>query len=382
MSARRLSTIAQTALLETPVPRSSEPKSASKSNEVTEGPIGNVAESPVDSSVVIPDTGHNENLDDSVSIAKSRGKRRSSGTPGTDSIQPTTSTEGLVDNAEPVISPQTQSEVHEQDSTFKQRKATRTTRPRNRKSSEAVVIELGKPSDVVTEVTEAQEEQDGETSEDEMQALVKPLMAQNRSRKALDTVEEEDWEEEEEPGSEIENEGGSKVAKATQKVPKSHHRPSGPRAMPTKRLSRNFTKAKKPRNQQKRLPTSGEGVTEESQDVSEARKSGESVPITVHRLSRLHALQYGDDELSFLYGPPPFPKRNGVNAVDVLSQACREIIDKIVEKVDTAAESGRNETTKGEWKIKKRAARTFGTVLESRLLDMVSRDPLGRVLDS
>jgi len=365
-SACRLSTIAQTALLETPVTRSSEPKSASKSNERTESPLALG-----DSAVVLPDSGHD-------SIAKSRGKRKPNGTSVMESTQPKKPTESLVDEAGPVVSPEIRSE-EQQGSTSKQQQPTRTTRRKNQKSPEAV-RERRKTSKVVTEVVEAQNEHEEETSEDEMQVSVLHRTGQNRSRKPLATVEEEDSAGEEEPDSGGENEEGSKVAKVPQKAPKSHSRPSRPRAVPAKILkcsSANVRNSKK--RQKKPLSASGEGVGEENQDVSGPRTSRESVPITVHRLSRLQALQFGDDDQSILYGPPPFPKRTSVNAVDVLGQACSEIIAKIVDKVDAAAESGRIEGTKGDSKTMKRAARTFGTELESRLFDMVSCEPLGTV---
>jgi len=377
-----LSTIAQTALLETPVAGGSEPKSASKSDERTETPIGNGAETLGDSGVVIPDSGHDGNQDSSVSIVRSSGKRKSNRTSGTQSNKATPPTESLLDEVEPVISPETRSEKQVQGSTSKQRQPTRTTRRKNRKSPEAV-LEVRKPSEVVMEVAETQEEQEGEASEDEMQATPKPQTVPNRSRKALATVDEEDWEEEEELQSGGENEEGSKVAKVPQKAPKPHSRPSRPRAAPAKLSKRSSANVKKPRKQQQQsLSASGEGVGEENQDISGPRTSREAVPITVHRLSRLQALQFGDDDQSILYGPPPFPKRNGVNAVDVLGQACREIIARIMEKVDAAAETGQSEATKGEWKIKRKAARTFGTELESRLFDMVSCDSLGSVSGS
>lgn len=361
-----MSTIAQTALLETPVTRSNEPKSASKSDERTESSLALG-----DSAVVVPDSGHD-------SIAKTRGKRKSKGTSVTESTQPTPPTKSLVDEAEPIVSPETRTKEQEQRSTSKQQQPTRTTRRRNQKSPEAV-REQRKKSKVVTEVVEAQEEHEEDTSEDEMQAPVVPRTGQNRSGKPLATVEEEDLEGEEEPEAGGENEEGSKVAKVPQTAPKPHSRPSRPRAV-AKMLKRSSANVKNFRKQQQQpLSATVEGVSEENQVVSGPRTSKESVPITVHRLSRLQALQFGDDDQSILYGPPPFPKRTSVNAVDVLGQACSEIIAKIVDKVDAASESARIEGTKGESKIMKKAASTFGTELESRLFDMVSYEPLGTV---
>lgn len=374
-----MSTIAQTALLETPVTKSSGTKSALTSNGRTEGPIGSGLEIIGDLAVVIPGSGHDQSQRKSVSLAKSWGRPRLNGTAGTESSTSTSPAEALAEKPEHLVSSEAQSQESEQGVKAKKQQLTRATRGRNQKASEAV-LDLPKPSELIREDAENQEEAEEEASEDEMQASLIPPTIQSHARKALATVEEEDWEREEEPGSGEENEEGSEVAKVTQKRTKPRNQPSRPRAMPAKISKPTGVKLKIPRKRQQRPSASGEGIPEENQDKSGPRTSKESVPITVHRLSRLHALQYGDNEQNILYGPPSFPKRNGVNAVDVLGQACREIITKIVEKVDAAAESGRSEASKGEWKSKKKAARAFGTELESRLFEMVSRcSPHGKI---
>ena len=366
-----MSAIAQNALLETAVTRGNERASFLKSNEKTEGSIGGGVDTLVDLATVLPDYGHDENPGNSGSIAESKGKRRSNRTLGTGSINRTSPIESLVDAAEPVGLSETQDGEQEHGSTSKPQQPTRTTRRRNQRATEAV-LELPKPSELVTEEAEDQEEREEEASEDEMQGLEQPSTVQTRPRRALATVEEEDWEEEE-PQSGRENNKSSRVAKVAMKPRKQHGQLSKARAIPSRIAKRNSAIAKESRKQRpQRLSASGEGVPEENQATSGPKTSREAVAITVHRLSRLQALQNWDDEEDILYGPPPFPKRNGVNAADVMAQACREIITKIVEKVDAAAENRRSEATKGEWKTKKKAAETFGTELEGRLFDMVS----------
>ena len=114
-----------------------------------------------------------------------------------------------------------------------------------------------------------------------------------------------------------------------------------------------------------------------SSETSEiaARKSrahNESIPITVHRLSHVGALVYEDDDQDILAGPAPFPKKTGVNAIDVLSQICREMIAKSIDTLQRGAQNEGQEGRKAEWKRKRKAVEMFGDELDGRLFQMVS----------
>jgi len=96
----------------------------------------------------------------------------------------------------------------------------------------------------------------------------------------------------------------------------------------------------------------------------------ETVPILVHRLSTRHSGDYvGEDAV---FDPnPPHSNRTGVNAVDVLSQICRELITGSVEKLQQGAEREGDNARLREWKRKRKAIETFGEELEERLFEMV-----------
>lgn len=97
----------------------------------------------------------------------------------------------------------------------------------------------------------------------------------------------------------------------------------------------------------------------------------DSIPITVHRLSHLRALVFEDDDQDILAGPAPFPKKSGVNAIDVLSQICREMIAKSVDTLQRGAQNEGHEGRKAEWKRKRKAVEMFGNELDGRLFQMV-----------
>ena len=94
-----------------------------------------------------------------------------------------------------------------------------------------------------------------------------------------------------------------------------------------------------------------------------------AIPVTVHRLSRVQEI---DDEADVLAGPAPFPKKGGVNAVDVLSQVCREIISKTVNTLQQGAEREGNNGSRAEWTRKRKAIEIFGDELDDRLFQMAS----------
>lgn len=114
-----------------------------------------------------------------------------------------------------------------------------------------------------------------------------------------------------------------------------------------------------------------------SSDTSEtatktSRAHKDSIPITVHRLSRVRALVFEDDDQDILAGPAPFPKKSGVNAIDVLSQICREMIAKSVDTLGRGAKNEGHEGRKAEWKRKRKAVEMFGDELDGRLFQMVN----------
>ncbi|KAJ5601999.1 hypothetical protein N7510_011533 [Penicillium lagena] len=106
---------------------------------------------------------------------------------------------------------------------------------------------------------------------------------------------------------------------------------------------------------------------------------GETVPITVHRLANASAWGGTDspvdeeeesaDELSTLQ-KTKLPNRGGVNPADVLSQICRETLEKTLETLKTGIASETNATRRAEWTRKRKAVEAFGAELDGRLLDL------------
>ena len=126
----------------------------------------------------------------------------------------------------------------------------------------------------------------------------------------------------------------------------------------------------KPSNSKPRHSRATSDISESA--VRRSRTHKESIPITVHRLSRVQALVYEDDDQDILAGPAPFPKKGGVNAIDVLSQICREMIAKTMDTLQRGAKNEGHEGRKAEWKRKRKAVEMFGDELDGRLFQMVS----------
>ncbi|KAJ5808716.1 hypothetical protein N7474_009985 [Penicillium riverlandense] len=106
---------------------------------------------------------------------------------------------------------------------------------------------------------------------------------------------------------------------------------------------------------------------------------GETVPITVHRLANASAWGGTDspvdeeeesaDELSTLQ-KTKLPNRGGVNPADVLSQICRETLEKTLATLKTGIANETNATRRAEWTRKRKAVEAFGSELDGRLLDL------------
>lgn len=121
---------------------------------------------------------------------------------------------------------------------------------------------------------------------------------------------------------------------------------------------------------------------QDPEDRSSAPKKarGETVPITVHRLANVAALAplddsassggesvSSDDELSL---QKTLANRSGVNYADVLSQICRETLEKSLATLKKGIDGESNPTRRAEWTRKRKSVEAYGTELETRLLDM------------
>jgi hypothetical protein len=108
-----------------------------------------------------------------------------------------------------------------------------------------------------------------------------------------------------------------------------------------------------------------------SKPKSTSKKSGETIPIIVHRLTK--PVIYGEDDTDadILNEDVPFSKRSGVNAVDVLSQFCEEIVETGLEALEEGGSNAEDPTTRREYRTKLRAVEAFQEELRMRLLELV-----------
>ncbi|KAI2709621.1 hypothetical protein CBS147318_9010 [Penicillium roqueforti] len=109
---------------------------------------------------------------------------------------------------------------------------------------------------------------------------------------------------------------------------------------------------------------------------------GETVPVTVYRLANVNSLGgatstadgSGDEEESAdeltTHQKAKIPNRGGVNPADVLSQICRETLEKTLNTLKDGIANEQNTTRRAEWSRKRKAVEVFGSELESRLMDL------------
>ena len=108
------------------------------------------------------------------------------------------------------------------------------------------------------------------------------------------------------------------------------------------------------------------------------RASGETVPVTVHRLANVAMLE-GDgdssageesaDELS-TNRAIKLPNRGGVNPADVLSQVCRETLEKTLTTLKNGIANETHPARRSEIVRKTKAVEAYGAELEGRLLEI------------
>ncbi|GFN17642.1 hypothetical protein AtubIFM55763_002455 [Aspergillus tubingensis] len=109
---------------------------------------------------------------------------------------------------------------------------------------------------------------------------------------------------------------------------------------------------------------------------------GETVPVTVHRFVNAAVLGEGpepegssDEEEEPAEGLAAKEKtklvsRGGVNAADVLSQICRETLEKTLATLKNGIANEGNAARRAEWTRKKKAVEAYGTELEGRLFEL------------
>lgn len=154
--------------------------------------------------------------------------------------------------------------------------------------------------------------------------------------------------------------------------------PSNPRRGRPGKKTKRPTEAE----EQEQGAQSEEEALQETRRKTRAREPrGETVPVTVHRLINASALgsMYADesgggeeesaDELSSRQ-KTKLPSRGGVNPADVLSQICRETLEKTLTTLKNGIANESNPTRRAEWTRKRKAVESFGSELDGRLLDL------------
>ncbi|KAJ5947799.1 hypothetical protein N7466_000814 [Penicillium verhagenii] len=162
-----------------------------------------------------------------------------------------------------------------------------------------------------------------------------------------------------------------------------------PRPEPEQEVESATSNARRKRPKKGRMEADSESTHREeagTETVQERRKPkeprGETVPVTVHRLFNPSALgaMYassgsGDededsaDELSARQ-KTKLPNRGGVNHADVLSQICRETLEKTLAALNNGIENETNTQRRAEWTRKRKSVQVFGSELDGRLLDL------------
>lgn len=184
---------------------------------------------------------------------------------------------------------------------------------------------------------------------------------QKRLRKSLPTVEEEQED----------------VEAPAKQAPRATTKPRPPKSQTTGPAKR--ATAKKSSMPKRTKSTPDQSIRSRTSDISEASSlphrpsAKDTVPITVHRLSQPQALNNitGNEDNTVV--APTLIKRSGVNAVDVLSQICKELITQSAESLQQrgGSEASGYEMGRGEAMRKRKAVEAFGAQLEERLFEMV-----------
>jgi hypothetical protein len=99
---------------------------------------------------------------------------------------------------------------------------------------------------------------------------------------------------------------------------------------------------------------------------------GSPIPVVVHRLTKKVSYDKGATDADILNTDIPYTQRGGVNAIDVLSQVCQEIIDSGLDTLEEGRSNSDDPALRREYGTKWRAIEAFGKELQTRLLEHVS----------
>ena len=239
------------------------------------------------------------------------------------------------------------------------------------------------PSGIVLVEEAAAEEEEGEQDEGEQaeeeptpKTMAPPSRSRGRPRKLLPTVDEETQDEDLDLGESVKP---VVPARKMQRKKATNHDvveqlPTEPSSEVPIVVLEAVTKPKHRRQKQLRAPSPASSQPK-AKKPRQPRK--DSIPITVHRLSQSHLLQPDrsnsdpESDTDILSLASSFPQKNSVNAVDVLSQVCSELIAKTISTLQQETQDQPSAARKAEWKRKRKAVEMFGEELNARLFQLV-----------
>lgn len=151
--------------------------------------------------------------------------------------------------------------------------------------------------------------------------------------------------------------------------PQPQPRPSPPPQPQSQSRARPKPKAKRQTRKKRKAPV---------EDKADEEEESGSVPVTVQRFTKPpragDSADGGEEDpvAGVLNGEIPFANRGGVNAVDVLSKLCEELIETYMGKLEERLQAAEDPATKREQRTMYRALEAFQEELRTRLLEHVS----------
>lgn len=125
---------------------------------------------------------------------------------------------------------------------------------------------------------------------------------------------------------------------------------------------------------QQRHPKAAKSQAPKKSRTSSAKlqiPAGGPVPVTVHRLTLPPLYDENESDADILNAEMPHMKRSGVNAIDVLTQVCQEIIGLHLNSLEQMGNRCEDTESRREYKTKWNAVEAFGKELQLRLLTQV-----------
>ncbi|ESZ97443.1 hypothetical protein SBOR_2132 [Sclerotinia borealis F-4128] len=145
--------------------------------------------------------------------------------------------------------------------------------------------------------------------------------------------------------------------------------PAPPRSPIAKEKRGRVRQIASPVQQRQPAPPKAKLQKSEKKNKRQKDREGSPIPVTVHRLTKGPVYDDDDSDADILNSEIPCAARAGVNAVDVLSQICQELVTAGLETLGDNAVRTQEATQRLEYKTKIRAVESFSKELQVRLLE-------------